>query len=99
MPSATSVTKNPTNSQPRVMTAGPPMFMANPKSVRHPDRIEMMVNETAKFENVFIPRRSSWAYPSWWSLSVSFDADGSAAIPETLLHVDDDKVAVARGRG
>ena|SRR6478672_5747467 len=98
MPSATSVTKNPTTSQPSVMIAGPPTFMANPKSVRHPDRIEMIVNETAKFENVRIPRRSSWAYPSWWSFSVSLDA-GSDAIPETLLHDADDMVAVARGRG
>jgi hypothetical protein len=31
----------------------------------------MIVNETAKLENVRIPRRSSWAYPSSWSLSVS----------------------------
>ena len=67
MPSATRVTKKPTTSQPRVMTAGPPVFIANAKSVRQPDRIEMIVNETAKLENVRIPRRSSWAYPSWWS--------------------------------
>ena len=31
----------------------------------------MIVNETAKLENVRIPRRNSWAYPSWWSRSVS----------------------------
>ena len=61
MPSATRVTKPPTTSQPIVMTAGPPTFIANPNRVRHPDRIEMIVNETAKFENVFIPRRSSCA--------------------------------------
>ena len=59
------MTKKPTTSQPRVMIAGPPVFMANRNSVRQPDRIEMIVNETAKLENVFIPRRSSWAYPSW----------------------------------
>ncbi len=64
MPRATRITKKPTTSQPRVMIAGPPVFIANRNSVRQPDRIEMMVNETAKFENVFIPRRSSWAYPS-----------------------------------
>ena len=46
------------------MTAGPPVFIANANSVRQPDRIEMIVNETAKLENVCIPRRSSWAYPS-----------------------------------
>jgi hypothetical protein len=40
------------------MTAGPPVFMAKPKNVRHPDRIEMIVNETAKFENVFFPGRN-----------------------------------------
>ena len=61
MPRATIRTNTPTNSQPRVMTAGPPVFIANPNRVRQPDRIEMMVNETAKLENVFIPRRSSWA--------------------------------------
>jgi hypothetical protein len=36
-----------------------------------PVRIEMMENETAKFENEPIPRLSSWAYPSWWSRRVS----------------------------
>ena len=46
------------------MIAGPPVFIANRNSVRQPDRMEMIVNETAKFENVLIPRRSSWAYPS-----------------------------------
>ena len=43
------------------MTAGPPVFIANPKRVRQPDRIEMIVNDTAKLEKVLIPRRSSWA--------------------------------------
>ena len=55
------MTKKPTTSQPMVMTAGPPTFMANPNSVRQPDRIEMIVNETAKFEKVRMPRRSSCA--------------------------------------
>jgi hypothetical protein len=31
----------------------------------------MIVNETAKFENVRIPRRSSCAYPRLWSWSRS----------------------------
>ena len=71
MPSATSVTKNPTTSQPSVITAGPPVNIANAKRVRQPDKIEMIVNETAKLENVRIPRRNSWAYPNAWSCSVS----------------------------
>jgi hypothetical protein len=44
-----------------VITTGPPVNMPNPYSVRQPDRIEMMVNETAKFENPDIRRRSSCA--------------------------------------
>ena len=51
----------PTNGQPQTMTAGPPVIMPNPYSVRQPDRIEMIVNETAKLENPDIRRRSSWA--------------------------------------
>jgi hypothetical protein len=35
--------------------------MPYPYRVRHPDRIEMIVNETAKFENPDIRLRSSWA--------------------------------------
>jgi hypothetical protein len=46
------------------MTAGPPASMPNLNSVRQPDRIEMIVNETAKLLNVRMPRRNSWAYPS-----------------------------------
>ena len=46
------------------MTTGPPVFMPNPYRVRQPDRIEMIVNETAKLENPDIRRISSWAYPS-----------------------------------
>src|SRR6476659_4925769 len=57
----------PTRSQPYVELIGPPIDIPNPNRVRHPDRIEMMVNETAKFENAPIPRRSSCAYPSSWS--------------------------------
>ena len=51
----------PTNGQPQTITAGPPVSMPNPYSVRQPDRIEMMVNETAKFENPDMRRRSSCA--------------------------------------
>ena len=43
------------------MTRGPPVFMPNAYSVRQPDRIEMIVNETAKFENADMSRSSSWA--------------------------------------
>ena len=51
----------PTIGQPQTMMAGPPVFMPYPYRVRQPDRIEMIVNETAKFENPDIRRRSSWA--------------------------------------
>ena len=51
----------PTPSQPQTMTAGPPVAMPKPYKVRQPDRIEMIVNETAKLENPDIRRRSSCA--------------------------------------
>ncbi len=51
----------PTNGQPHTMTTGPPVAIPYPYSVRQPDRIEMMVNETAKLEKPDIRRRSSWA--------------------------------------
>ena len=51
----------PTPSQPQMMTAGPPVAIPKPYSVRQPDRIEMIVKETAKFEKPDIRRRSSWA--------------------------------------
>jgi hypothetical protein len=51
----------PTNGQPQTITTGPPVSMPNPYRVRQPDRIEMMVKETAKFENPDMRRRSSWA--------------------------------------
>ena len=35
--------------------------MAMPYAVRQPERIEMMVKDTAKFENPLMRRRSSWA--------------------------------------
>ena len=35
--------------------------MPNPNRVRHPDRIEMIVKLTAKFENPDMPRFNSWA--------------------------------------
>ena len=46
---------------PMVMATGPPVDMPNPYRVRHPERIEMMVNDTAKLENPLMRRRSSWA--------------------------------------
>ena len=51
----------PTMGQPQTMMAGPPVAMPYPYSVRQPDRIEMIVNETAKFEKPDIRRRSSCA--------------------------------------
>src|SRR5688500_644768 len=74
MPSATSVTMTLTRAQPQTISAGPPTFMPKPKRVSAPDRIEMIVNDTAKLEKVFIPLRSSCAYPSEWSFSVSLEA-------------------------
>src|SRR5580700_10096989 len=71
MPSPTTSVINPTRIHPHVMSTGPPLSMAMPYAVRQPDRIEMMVNDTAKFENPLILRRSSWAYPSSWSFLVS----------------------------
>ncbi len=43
------------------MSTGPPLVMAMPYAVRQPDRIEMIVNDTAKLENPLILRRNSWA--------------------------------------
>ena len=57
----TSVTMIPTSGQPMFMITGPPVFIPKPYRVRQPDRIEMMVKETAKFENPLIRRRSSCA--------------------------------------
>jgi hypothetical protein len=37
------------------------VFIPNPYRVRQPDRIEMIVKDTAKFENPDIVRFSSWA--------------------------------------
>ena len=35
--------------QPQEMATGPPLFHAWPNVVKHPARIEMIVNEMAKF--------------------------------------------------
>ena len=51
----------PTIGQPQTMIAGPPVFMPYPYRVRQPDRIEMIVNETAKLEKPDMRRRSSCA--------------------------------------
>ena len=51
----------PTSGQPYAELAGPPTNIPNPNRVRHPDRIEMIVKVTAKFENPHIPRLSSCA--------------------------------------
>src|SRR5712691_6653907 len=61
----------PTSGQPYAEAAGPPVYIPKPKSVRQPDRIEMIVNETAKLEKPPIPRLSSCAYPRSWSFSTS----------------------------
>ena len=61
MDSPTNSVMIPTIGQPQTMMAGPPVFMPYPYRVRQPDRIEMIVNDTAKFENPDIRRRSSCA--------------------------------------
>ncbi len=57
----TSNVIRPTNGQPQTMTAGPPVFIPKAYSVRQPDRIEMIVNDTAKLEKPDMLRDSSWA--------------------------------------
>src|ERR1700709_369635 len=59
IPSATARTKIPTIGQPRLIADGPPALSAIEYEVMQPARIEMIENETAKFENPDIPRRSS----------------------------------------
>ena len=51
----------PTMGQPQTMIAGPPVFMPYPYRVRQPDRIEMIVNDTAKLEKPDMRRDSSCA--------------------------------------
>ncbi len=65
------MTMMPTSGQPMFMSIGPPLNIAVPYAVRQPDRIEMIVNDTAKLEKPPIRRSSSWAYPSLWRVSVS----------------------------
>ncbi len=50
------MTKKPTMSQPHVTATGPPLPNAMKYDVRQPARIEMIVNEMAKFENPPISR-------------------------------------------
>ena len=57
----TSSTKNPTMSQPSVMTIGPPVTIPNQYAVIPPARIEMIEKLMAKLLNHPIPRFSSWA--------------------------------------
>jgi hypothetical protein len=70
----TSAVASPTNSvmmptigQPQTMIAGPPVVMPYPYGVRHPDRTEMVVNETATLLNTDTRLRSSCLQPSSWS--------------------------------
>jgi len=53
--------KKPTISQPHVIATGPPWPNAMMYDVRQPARIEMIVNEMAKFWNPPIERNSSCA--------------------------------------
>ncbi len=61
MASPTISVITPTIGQPQVSMTGPPVFIPVPYRVRQPDRIEMIVNETAKLEKPDMCRRSSWA--------------------------------------
>ena len=61
MASPTIKVITPTNGQPQTMATGPPVIIPKPYSVMQPDRIEMIVNDTAKFEKPDIRRRSSCA--------------------------------------
>jgi hypothetical protein len=63
MARATRVVIRPTIGQPINMTTGPPASIPKPYRVRQPDSTEMMVKETAKFENPLIFLNNSWAYP------------------------------------
>ena len=53
--------KRPTISQPQVIATGPPWLNAIAYDVRQPARIEMIVNEIAKFWKPPIERKSSCA--------------------------------------
>ena len=53
------MTSVPTSSQPQSMTGGPPCRRPYPYRVRQPERMEMMVKDTAKFENLLMLRLSS----------------------------------------
>ena len=61
MASPTNSVITPTNGQPQVMMTGPPEFRPVPYRVRQPDRIEMIVKETAKLVKPDMCRRSSCA--------------------------------------
>jgi hypothetical protein len=61
MPRAMIVAMKPTSSHPQVIHIGPPCSKPMLNEVRHPARIEMIVNEIAKFRNPPIARKSSWA--------------------------------------
>lgn len=50
--------------QPTVIAKGPPKFHAWAKVVKQPDKMEMIENEIAKFENPDQLRLSSCLYPS-----------------------------------
>jgi hypothetical protein len=43
------------------MVTGPPVIIPYPYRVKQPDRMEMIVNDTAKLEKPDMRRRSSWA--------------------------------------
>ncbi len=56
----TSETKQPSG-QPMPMAAPPAPAVACASELMPPDRMQMIENETAKFENELIRRSSSWA--------------------------------------
>jgi hypothetical protein len=74
----------PAIGQPQTMIAGPPVVMPYPYRVRHPDRTEMIVNETAKLPDANLRLRSSCLQPSLWSRFSSSVSSCAGACALTL---------------
>src|SRR5256885_7474927 len=81
--------KRPTISQPQVIATGPPWLNAIAYEVRQPARIEMIVNEIAKFWNPPMERKSSCAYPRLCRCFVSSSTPalcGSSTAGPVVIH-------------
>src|SRR6476620_4952012 len=78
--------------QPQAIAAGPPLFQPAKNVVKHPARIEMIVNEMAKFEKPDHERLSSCLYPSSArrrSSSFSSIVSATARLPRVRSCPDD----------